>query len=972
MQVRTSASPPTLPIPTDVPPNLPIPTDVPPTHPIPTDVPVIYVDVPYSENNYPPLKPPKTKKDIVYNPRLFTAIDAKASVTSREDATSYQTLIKHLTEGLQNDVQKVRSIFVWLASQEIMYDNFDDVDDVNTPLGYMRLIQDDRGTYEQFFALLCRNAKMPCMVVQGNIKSATYEVGDIDIECIYGYWNLVYLDGSWRIVNPKWAMVSIGNYSNERWHMIEKDGKAEQRDKEEGSLVYVYSQDDFYFLTDPEDHIYRCLPRNAKWQLLGELWNMETFLMVPLVHNDFFASGLKLPEGQQGVVAAKEGEVEINLQVTKGAKDIKYELYFDQKNKKKLHGESQMSRYVFVNNIRSTRSFFIRLQTVGKYMLTLLNDADTPLCDFRIDCSGVKGTCEPFPKNPAIGWGFNETARRAGLSSPSQESGIVTIDSKKSVDFTFKTQKGVDVKANLLHNEIPTPELEKHVNQHKDGDKLTVTVDIPTTSAKKEYALEINAKDSSAAKHRNVANYLLTTEKNKPHDIASRGTKSTTNAASEKHSTQTNTNGYIKKANPSEPSVDTQNESVQAKGMFSFLSKKPKPKGPSSEETEGSGEKTANGRVPSKQSHTENRDTKTCHTDVEKPGDHTKEPSQQSMASKLKNKTYSFKIKNKETSQGYESCDVSAEGDLNGKAVESNHKLHGSRRESRASRNANSLSPMRTPLNSPSPELITDYSCPARIKLMKEAYLNSSLTKDTALYKPYARQKSSSPNPVDISTTDEKMKGIASSAGPGKSGNVITAKQGNDIFKNPHPNTPASDTGSTRKSEEVQGIRQSLTVKEKGQHKTGSGSNSPCRKHGVDRDLICADLKKAIESRQLSEINKLLAETGVHSPDPKLTELKEKAETVRTVMKRMNKYLHDVMAVNQGTIAEIHSYSHPKPIVHDVMRATFLLLGERGSQLRVAFGHGSRARGVHKVCDLDNQLSDFHFVEASVAKWVRS
>ncbi|XP_046547641.1 lim and transglutaminase domain protein ltd-1-like, partial [Haliotis rubra] len=730
------------------------------------------VDVPYSENNYPPLKPPKTKKDIVYNPRLFTAIDAKASVTSRDDALSYQTLIKHLTEGLQNDVQKVRSIFVWLASQQIMYDNFDDVVDVNTPLGYMRLIQDDRGTYEQFFALLCRKAKIPCMVVQGNIKSATYEVGDMDIECIYGHWNLVYLDGSWRIVNPKWAMVSIGNYSTERWRMIEKDGKAEQPDREEGSLVYVYSQDDFYFLTDPEDHIYRCLPTNAKWQLLGEPWSMEKFLMVPLVHNDFFASGLKLPEGQQGILGAKEGEVEINFQVTKGAKDIKYELYCDRKSKKKLHGDSQMSRYVFVNNIRSTRSFFIRLQTEGRYMLTILNDTDTPLCDFRIDCSGVKGTCEPFPKNPAIGWGFNETTKRAGLSSPSQESGIVTIDSKKSVDITFKTRKGVDVKANLLHNEIPTTELEKHVNQQKDGDKLTVTVDIPTTSTKQEYALEINAKDSATAKHQNVANYLLTTQKNKPHDIASRGIASTTNSG--KHSNETKTNGYIKKENPAEPSVDKQNESVQTKGMFSFLSSKPKTKGPSSEETGGGKDKAANGSIPSKQSQTVNSDTKTGHTAVDKAKDNSKEPSQQSLTSKLKNKTYSFKIKNKETSQDYESCGLSPEGVPNGnQAVESIHKLPGSRH-----------------------------------------------------------------------------------------------------------------------------------------------------------------LKKAIENRRLSEINKLLEETGVHSPDPKLTELKEKAETVRTVIKRMNKYLHEVMAVNQGTIAEIHSYSHPKPIVHDVMRATFLLLGERGAQLR--------------------------------------
>lgn len=75
---------------------------------------------------------------------------------SSELANSYDELIDYLVEGAINDLQKLRAVFRWMAAQEIKNMLFDGVTDVNTPIGYMRLISLNKGNYPAFLALLCR------------------------------------------------------------------------------------------------------------------------------------------------------------------------------------------------------------------------------------------------------------------------------------------------------------------------------------------------------------------------------------------------------------------------------------------------------------------------------------------------------------------------------------------------------------------------------------------------------------------------------------------------------------------------------------------------------------------------------------------------------------------------------------------------------------------------------------------------
>ena len=50
----------------------------------------------------------------------------------------------------------------------------------------------------------------------------------------------------------------------------------------------------------------------------------------------------------------------------------------------------------------------------------------------------------------------------------------------------------------------------------------------------------------------------------------------------------------------------------------------------------------------------------------------------------------------------------------------------------------------------------------------------------------------------------------------------------------------------------------------------------------------------------------------------------------------MNEYKHDILTMEQTTISEIHSYQRPPACVHDVMAATYMLLGHPEHRLTVS------------------------------------
>lgn len=94
-----------------------------------------------------------------------------------------------------------------------------------------------------------------------------------------------------------------------------------------------------------------------------------------------------------------------------------------------------------------------------------------------------------------------------------------------------------------------------------------------------------------------------------------------------------------------------------------------------------------------------------------------------------------------------------------------------------------------------------------------------------------------------------------------------------------------------------------------------------------EEDELREKLRQAIDSQKLDELERtvdLVESKGYASKlGPELREAKD----LIARLKRLQKLIHEVMNLDQRTIAEIKSYSHPNPEIHRVMRATLMLLG---------------------------------------------
>ena len=76
--------------------------------------------------------------------------------------------------------------------------------------------------YPNFF----RAAEIPCVIVKGYAKSASYEVGDNedDIKKRNNSWTCVYVADGWRFVFPLWACKAVVGHSTGAFTKVETKG----------------------------------------------------------------------------------------------------------------------------------------------------------------------------------------------------------------------------------------------------------------------------------------------------------------------------------------------------------------------------------------------------------------------------------------------------------------------------------------------------------------------------------------------------------------------------------------------------------------------------------------------------------------------------------------------------------------------------------------------------------------------------
>lgn len=112
-------------------------------------------------------------------------------------------------------------------------------------------------------------------------------------------WTAVYVANSWRFINVAW-----GSPRGRVGPMGETLGPAGVRPGQ---------RDEFYFLTDPEEHIFEHMPYQKRWQLMKRPITLEQFMNLPVLKSSFFNANLSLKKRYSGSLVTKEGRVTVRL-----------------------------------------------------------------------------------------------------------------------------------------------------------------------------------------------------------------------------------------------------------------------------------------------------------------------------------------------------------------------------------------------------------------------------------------------------------------------------------------------------------------------------------------------------------------------------------------------------------------------------------------------------------------------------------
>lgn len=182
------------------------------------------------------------------------------------DNESYSTyfLANYLAEPAKTELNKIRSIYVWMANN-ITYDMkgllSNELPDYRPKAVLYSKIAVCEG-YAQLFNELCNEAGIRSEIIRGYSKGYGYNEGD-KFEVSNHTWNAVYFDGQWRFIDVTWAARSENN----------------------SRQVRPFSNK--YFLTAADEFIMDHLPEIPAWQLLSN----------PITKKEFEENSIILTEG---------------------------------------------------------------------------------------------------------------------------------------------------------------------------------------------------------------------------------------------------------------------------------------------------------------------------------------------------------------------------------------------------------------------------------------------------------------------------------------------------------------------------------------------------------------------------------------------------------------------------------------------------------------------------------------------------
>ncbi|HEU4718900.1 MAG TPA: transglutaminase domain-containing protein [Bacteroidia bacterium] len=212
----------------------------------------------------------------------------------------YVRLAHSLTDNVESDSLKVKSIYLWMT-KHIRYDMggyFSGSGSYTDPNDILRHRTAVCLGISILFDSLCSVAGIQSEVVWGYVYEPWYEGRDTIFLDTHA-WNVVQIDGEWKLVDVTWAAGSLQQRRQPlrrllwKWFKIPYGIKYRNKRK----------RNDFYYCTPPEKFVLDHLPSTPAWQLLDCSVPMDSFQMSPTATQHFLDAPVNCRNGNDSIAA---------------------------------------------------------------------------------------------------------------------------------------------------------------------------------------------------------------------------------------------------------------------------------------------------------------------------------------------------------------------------------------------------------------------------------------------------------------------------------------------------------------------------------------------------------------------------------------------------------------------------------------------------------------------------------------------
>ena len=240
-------------------------------------------------------------------------------------------LTEYLSKPCANDIEKVRSIYVWIA-EHIDFDLKSFEKNSRNFYSAQKILingkADSRG-FSQLFQAMCEQAGITCRTIEGYSKAFPYVQGDVFIRTEHD-WNAIFINNKWSFID---LTCGSGNLFYEDREFLKFASSIFGFIYIKDKLVFKKKLNDECFLIEPKKFVFSHLPANPMWQLIDCPISVNSFEKKPFeIVADMDKAGIISCYSFNDSIAIYEhlNEPQKSLKTAEDA------LLFNQRNKKNL------------------------------------------------------------------------------------------------------------------------------------------------------------------------------------------------------------------------------------------------------------------------------------------------------------------------------------------------------------------------------------------------------------------------------------------------------------------------------------------------------------------------------------------------------------------------------------------------------------------------------------------------------------